>query len=179
MSMQIRKAINLDSESIKDVHRRAFPDSENQLVARLAVNLLDEKTNPETFSLIAEVDKKMVGHIGFSPLFIESNQSWIGYILAPLAVIPGYQKRGIGSKLIHAGIQQLADQGVNRLFVYGDPDYYGRFGFESEAAFGFLPPYPLEYSFAWQAMALNPLELINNNVYPLICVESLRDPKLW
>ncbi len=41
------------------------------------------------------------------------------------------------------------------LFVYGNPDYYGKFGFSVDTAQCYIPPYWLEYSFGWQAIALS------------------------
>ena len=45
--------------------------------------------------------------------------------------------------------------GVNVVFVYGDPKYYGKFGFSAEVASAYSPPYELQYPFGWQAVALN------------------------
>ena len=95
-----------------------FPEEENQLVARLAVNLLNEETSPETLSLVAEIDGEVAGHIAFSPVTADSNKYWLGYILAPLGVKPGLQKNGIGSKLVASGITRLSSNGVNAVFVY-------------------------------------------------------------
>ena len=93
----IREATNLDREKIREVNLRAFPESENKIVATLAVNLLSEETSPETFTLVAEIDGEVVGHIAFSPVTVDSNKTLTGYLLAPLGVTPEYQKCQIGS----------------------------------------------------------------------------------
>ena len=62
----IRSATSDDREAIHEVHLRAFPDSENELVAALAVKLLTEPTEPATINLVAEADDGIIGHIAFS-----------------------------------------------------------------------------------------------------------------
>lgn len=176
--MRIRLATSLDSEDIREVHLCAFSEGEKQKVSTLAANLLSEETNPETISLVAEADGTVVGHIAFSPVTINNNKNWIGYILAPLGVKPEYQKRQIGSKLVERGIEQLSKMGVNVLFVYGDPKYYGRFGFNADQASGYSPPYELQYPFGWQAMILNEGAFTESTV-KLSCVDSLKDAELW
>jgi putative acetyltransferase len=175
---RIRLATPWDLEAIREVHLRAFPDGEGQMVSDLAVSLLGEKTTPETISLVAEVDGVLVGHVAFSPVTVEDREDWTGYILAPLGVVPECQKRGIGSTLVEAGTVRLMEAGVNVLFVYGDPEYYGRFGFETDLATGYAPPYELQYAFGWQAVLLNE----GSPVKPpasISCVASLCDPELW
>jgi len=175
---RIRIATDRDRENIHEIHMRAFPESENQSVATLAIDLLSEKTQPETFALIAETHGAVVGHIAFSPVNMDNNEKWKGYILAPLGVMPEYQKRRIGSTLIESGIERLSKEGVHVLFVYGDPAYYGNFGFNADAASRYSPPYPLQYPFGWQAITLNESGFAESNV-KLSCVASLRDPELW
>ena len=176
--IRIREATNLDRETIREIHLRAFSEGERQIVSTLAVNLLSEETGPQTFSLVAEADGAVVGHIAFSPVTINTNKSWKGYILAPLGVKPEYQKRRIGSRLIESGMERLSKMGVNVLFVYGDPKYYGKFGFNADLASGYSPPYELQYPFGWQAI------ILNEGVFPestekLSCVDPLNDAELW
>ena len=173
-----RVATKLDRDNIRQVHRLAFSEVEAQAVATLASNLLDEETSPGTFALVAELDGMVAGHIAFSPVTFDANQKLTGYILAPLGVMPEYQKRRIGSGLIERGIEQLAKQGVNVLFVYGDPKYYGRFGFKAETTSNYLPPYDLQYPFGWLAIALND-EVHAEQPLKISCVKPLRDSALW
>jgi putative acetyltransferase len=108
----------------------------------------------------------------------DNNPTFQGYILAPLAVKPDYQKRRIGSKLIEHGMQQLSDMGINVLFVYGDPRYYARFGFSADAAHQYTAPYALQYPFGWQAIVLKEFH-IEKPPLAISCVAPLCDPKLW
>ncbi len=174
----IRVATNLDRDSIREIHLCAFTEGENQRVSALSVNLLDEETNPKTISLVAEVDGVVVGHIAFSPVRINNNKSWSGYILAPLGVMPEYQKRHIGSKLIESGMERLFTMGVNIVFVYGDPKYYGKFGFNADAASKYSPPCELKYPIGWQAVMLNE-DVFTESEVKISCVVPLIDPELW
>ena len=176
--MNIRIATNLDRDEVQRVYRCAFPEGESGIVARIAVDLLLEKTTPPTLSLAAEIDGAIVGHIAFSPVTIDNSETFLGYILAPLGVKPDYQKRRIGSKLIEYGTQQLSDMGVNVVFVYGDPKYYGRFGFSTDAAHQYATPYKLQYPFGWQAMVLKEYAILKPPA-AITCVTSLCDPTLW
>ena len=176
--MNIRVATSLDRGSIHSVHWSAFAENERDLVSKLAVDLLSENTTPQVISLVAESEGIVVGHAAFSPVTFDHNENLQGYILGPLGVKPDYQKRGIGSKLVASGMDRLSKLGVNILLVYGDPEYYGRFGFSVGAAKRYLPPYDLEYPFGWQSITLNECS-IKESPIKVACVTSLCDPALW
>ncbi len=176
--MHIRLATILDRDDIREVYLSAFPEGEREIVSRLAVNLLLEETTPQTISLVAEIEGAVVGHVAFSPVTMDSQENVQGYILAPIAVKPEYQKRRIGSTLIEHGMQQLLTIGVHILFVYGDQTFYGRFGFRADVAGRYTPPYKLHYPYGWQAIALNKCRLEQSPV-KIACVTSLCDPTLW
>ena len=176
--MYIRTATLLDQDSIRRIHLSAFPEEEREIVANLAFNMLAEKTNPETFSLVAETNDVVVGHISFSPVICIDTDNFRGYILAPLAVLPQYQRRRIGTNLVEAGLQHLSRMNVDIVFVYGDPQYYGRFGFDANIASGYTPPYQLQYPSGWQAKPLKRVKDFPSSGI-LTCVSSLRDPLLW
>jgi len=176
--MHIRLATSLDRDDIYNVHWSAFAEGEREIVSKLAVNLLSEESTPQTISLVAETEGIIVGHVALSPVAFDNNEGIQGYIFAPLGVKPGHQKCRIGSKLIDSGMQQLSITGVDILFVYGDPEYYSRFGFSVEAAEGYIPPYKLQYPFGWQAIALNEFST-GKSPGKIACVTSLCDPALW
>ena len=176
--MHIRAATSLDRDDIYSVHWSAFAEGEREVVSKLAVNLLSEETTPQTISLVAETEGIVFGHVAFSPVTIDNDENFRGYILAPLGVKPDYQKRRIGSKLIESGIHQLSRMGVEIIFVYGDPKYYSKFGFSVDAAERYIPPYKLQYPFGWQGIALNKCSAGKSSAN-IVCVTSLRDPALW
>ena len=174
--MVIRKATRQDLSQIRDLHLAAFYASENETVARLAVELLDDSSSPPTLSLVAESDDAVVGHVAFSPVGLAGDASFNGFLLGPLGVLPAFQGRGIGAQLVREGMQALSDADV--LLVYGDPNYYGRFGFSAEAAAGLTAPYPLQFDFGWLALHRKPgsADLPRGAI---TCVDPLNDPALW
>lgn len=90
----------------------------------------------QLLSLVALHDKP-VGHILFTPVSIYSSHSQLrGMGLGPLSVLPDYQGRGIGGKLIVSGLEKLKARGIPFVAVIGHPEYYTRFGFEPASKFG-------------------------------------------
>lgn len=176
--MLVRPATSLDQEGVHSVHWSAFDEGERELVAKLAVNLLSEESTPAVISLVAETEGDIVGHVAFSPLTFHDDPDLQGYILAPLAVKPEHQRRHVGSSLIESGMQQLSDIGADVVLVYGDPKYYGRFGFSVEAAERFVPPYKLEFPFGWQGIAITD-QGKRTSPTEIECVRSLCDPAMW
>ena len=175
--MKIREATLGDAENIKNVYLQAFDASEAQMVSDIAVNLLNENHPVKIISLVAIENRQIVGHIAFSPVFYESTNEHFGYILAPLAVSPEFQKNKIGSLLIQHGLDNISNIGSFIVFVYGDPQYYSRFGFKTDLAKKFTPPYTLEFPEGWHALKLNSASFPEGG--SITCVDSLNDPKLW
>jgi putative acetyltransferase len=119
--VEIRAEQPGDIAAIREVNRLAFGQVlEDQIVDTLRTN------NAVTLSLVAIVDAQVVGHILYSPLQIGD---LTGAGLGPMAVVPSHQRRGIGSRLVTAGNQQLKDSGCPCIVVLGHADYYPRFGF--------------------------------------------------
>ena len=94
-----------------------------------------------TLSLVAEYEGQIIGHIAFSPVSItDGTTDWYG--LGPVSVQPEFQNQGIGSQLIHAGLDKLKMLKAGGCVLLGDPDYYARFGFkaQSELVLQGVPP---------------------------------------
>lgn len=176
--MKIRKATQDDADAIRSVHLAAFPEGERDLISDVAVAMLSEEASPPVLSLVAEVDDAIMGHVTFSPVTSRDTKEHLGYILAPLAVSPGHQKRGIASQLIKSGVERLLELGSGVLLVYGDPDFYSRFGFGVDRRECYTPPYQLEYAFGWQAMALGDFDFPSSPTN-ISCVSPLSNPALW
>ena len=121
----IRDERSQDAPAIRAVLEAAFPEIvEADLVDRLRVACRD------SVSLVALEDTRVVGHILFTPVTIEKPEGLIaGYGLAPMAVLPEFQRKGIGSALVHAGVERLRQSGCPFVVVVGHPEYYPRFGF--------------------------------------------------
>lgn len=176
--MKIIVADPSHSHQIREIYLKAFDETERETVADLAIALLSEKSEARPVHLVAEVDGNLIGHVAFSPVRQRGLQNRIGYILAPLAVIPAWQKRGIGSALVRGGLRRFEHQGDGIIFVYGDPAYYQRFGFTRELAENFIPPFPPRHPLGWQALKLDARPIPDSPV-PIECVAALCLPELW
>lgn len=96
-------------------------------------------------SLVAELEQRIVGHILFSRMWIDGDGGQVpAAALAPVAVLPGFQRRGIGERLIRNGLDCLREQHEQIVIVLGHPDYYSRFGFSNEKARSLESPFPPE-----------------------------------
>ncbi len=176
--MDCRLAQETDLVSIQKVIKTAFSYEENKVIMNLAQDLSTETTSLAIKSLVAEVDNQVIGYVTYSPIFLTSAFGISGYILAPLAVSPEHQKQGVGSNLIKWGIDMLTKEGAGVLLVYGDPAYYGRFGFREEVGRSFVPPYQLEHPFGWRGMMLNGTAVPDAPI-TFSCVAALSKPDLW
>jgi putative acetyltransferase len=84
-----------------------------------------------SLALVADLDGRVVGHILFSEVGIGTNPySPLTLGLAPMAVLPEMQNRGIGSMLVREGLERCRQMGVEVVIVLGHPEFYPRFGFE-------------------------------------------------
>ncbi len=173
-----RVAIPGDIPAIHKVHLHAFDESERERVAQLACDLTQALDDSTLLALVAEVDGAIVGHIAFTRVSCADHPHWTGFMLSPLGVIPDHQRTGIGSELVKTGIEQLCARKVDTLFVYGDPAYYGRFGFEVATIGQYKTPFDLQYPHGWQALELNTAD---KRIAPIAlqCVELFLDERLW
>lgn len=90
-----------------------------------------------TLSLVAVAGAELVGHIAFSPVTITGDGGVHPAIgLAPMAVAPAWQGRGVGTRLVRAGLEHLRAAGSRAVIVLGHPNYYPRFGFAPASRFG-------------------------------------------
>ncbi len=130
LPVEIRPEQPRDEAAIRDVTTRAFESSdfghsgEAGLVDRLRAE------SAASVSLVAECANRIVGHILFSPATIEwSSQCCEGLGLAPMSVLPEFQRQGIGSRLIQDGLAAAAECSSRFVIVLGHPEYYPKFDF--------------------------------------------------
>lgn len=128
--MIIRPEKENDIPVISDLLRLAFfnqPYSNNDeylLVEKL------RKENALALSYVAIINDKIVGYIAFSPITIDGKKTnLLG--LAPIAILPKYQRKGIGSALINSTLTQIKKQGFDGCVLVGFPDFYQKLGFIS------------------------------------------------
>jgi putative acetyltransferase len=126
--MLIRREMAADEEAIRRVEERAFGRREEAaLVDALRAH------GRITLSLVAEMDGRVIGHVAFSPVTVESRT---GVGLAPLAVLPECHRRGVGAELVRRGLAECRAAGHEFAVVLGASAYYCRFGFEPAARHG-------------------------------------------
>jgi putative acetyltransferase len=114
-----------DIDAVRHVNEQAFGRPQEAAL----VDLLRVQAQPFV-SLVAVEDEQVVGHIFFSPVTIEgSNCVGRAMGLAPMGILPDYQRRGIGSLLVREGLLACQRTGFDVVVVLGHPDYYPRFGF--------------------------------------------------
>ena len=133
----IRDESRRDAQAIRRVYLEAFPTPEEaDLVEAL------RRDADAAMSVLAEVDTprgpEVIGHAVLSPVALAEQRGIAGYLgLAPLAVRPAWQGRGVGSTLVRRLIDRARHAAARGVFVLGDPAFYRRFGFEPAHAHGF------------------------------------------
>ena len=139
---------------VYDIHRAAFPTSaEADLVDRLRAN------GRAVISLVVRDADRLVGHVLFSPVTIHElavGGAAVAHGLgcAPLAVLPAFQRRGIGTALMAAGLERCRLKDTPLVVVLGDPAYYARFGFEPASHYRLESEY--NAGDAFQVLVLKP-----------------------
>lgn len=138
--MKIRQEIPDDYPAVYTVIQAAFAaaahsdGTEQDLVQAL-------RASPQfvpALSLVAEQDGQVIGHILFSRVDIGGQAA---LALAPLAVLPAFQRQGVGSALVRAGHRIAAGLGYGYAVVLGSETYYPRFGYRPAGAFGIAAPF--------------------------------------
>lgn len=147
--LMIREETPDDYSTIREINRKAFGgEAEGTLVDRLRADGL------VVVSLVAIKDGEISGHILFSELVVEIGGEIVpAAALAPMAVLPGRQRIGVGSALVREGLELCRRHGKSLVAVLGHPEYYPRFGFSPELAKCLHGPYS---GAAWMALELTP-----------------------
>ena len=136
--MPIRFERQEDIPHIRSVNLAAF---ETALEANL-VDALRARANP-ILSLVAEDagGDAIIGHILFTPVTLDGAGDLRLMGLAPMAVLPAKQRRGVGSALVREGLEQCRRIAVDAVVVLGHAEYYPRFGFAPSSRFGIRSEY--------------------------------------
>ncbi len=132
---------SLDAGMIRDATLREFPAI--RAVVRHAFGQADEANLVENlradgdvlFELVAADQSAIQGHILYTRLSIDrGGETLAAAALAPVSVLPAFQRSGLGKALIEAGNGRCAALGLKAILVLGHPDYYPRFGFSARQA---------------------------------------------
>ena len=163
--LKIHESIQGDATAIELLYPEAFPDED---LLSLVRDLSQDSMI--AMSLVGTIDSRVVGHVVFTNCGVVGRNVKAA-LLGPLAVAPIWQRQGIGSAIVRAGLQRLQDTAVHLVCVLGDPAYYGRLGFVQESLVE--PPFPLpaEWDGAWQS------QYLDDTTMP--CAGKLSVPSQW
>jgi putative acetyltransferase len=138
--MNIRCENRSDYPAIAELNRLAF-EQENE--AKLVESIRHSDCYIPELSLVAELNGAIAGHILFSYINLVGQENLQVLGLAPVAVRPEFQRQGVGSALVRAGLEAAEARGELMVIVLGNPQFYSRFGFESSVSYGIESPFPV------------------------------------
>lgn len=146
MAIAIRPAAGADVAAIDHLLRTSFPQPEEaDLVRELCI------AGDMVLTLVADDEDSgtLAGAVVFSRMDVAvGGQAVPAVALAPIAVAEPYRRQGVADALIHAAHERLEAAGVVLSFALGDPDFYGRFGYDAAVARNFDSPYAGDYFMA-------------------------------
>jgi putative acetyltransferase len=177
MNVEIRNASDSELGAVLSVERAAFA---SDVEANLVGELLGDASARPTLSLLAFKDDQAVGHILFTKARLDPETPLSLFILAPLAVVPEFQRQGVGGKLVQHGLKVLSEAGADLVFVLGHPEYYSRHGFRPAGELGFEAPFPIpeKNADAWMVLALR-ADATAGSRGTVICANTLNKPQYW
>ncbi len=166
-NIEIRQEKTSDYTQVFSLNRNAFgQDNEAKLVdaLRSSGNFIPE------LSLVALLNGEIVGHILFTKIVIRSDtgNTYESLSLAPMAVYRSFQKKGIGSRLVKAGLRKATELGYTSVIVLGHENYYPRFGFKPASRWDIKAPYDVPDNVCMALeLVRNSLDGVNGTVeYP-------------
>ena len=138
--LEIRQENKKDCAEVYNVIKKAFMSAEHcdGNEQDLVVNLRESNNFIPELSLVAIDDNKIVGYILFTKIRIGKYEE---LALAPLAVLPEYQKQGIGKKLIEEGHKKAKKLGYHYSIVLGSERYYPKLGYVPASQYGIKAPF--------------------------------------
>jgi putative acetyltransferase len=137
MNVSIRLEEPRDVADVHETNEQAFG---TPLEARLVDAL---RGTPDSISLVATLDDRVIGHILFTPVTIEPPAAARIAGLAPMSVRQKYQRMGVGGQLVRAGLDECLRRGYRAVVLVGHPEYYPRFGFVPAQTKGLTCEFPV------------------------------------
>ncbi len=154
--VRVREERAGDRDAVRAVNLAAFPAADE---ADLVEALRADPAWIPAFSFVAEIDGRVVGHLLLTRAALVADDGTEQPILtlAPMAVLPEWQGRGVGSALVRAAVERAAAAGEPLIVVLGHPWFYPKFGFRPARAQGIDPPRPWRDA-SWMALPLTPAD---------------------
>ncbi len=176
--MGLRSTGSGDLEAVAAVNRAAFG---SDVEAALAVALMHDAAFLPDLSIAAvDDDGVLIGHVLFTRAWLVCDHDSPDVpllFLAPLAVVPEWQGRGVGTATVGEAIARARIAGEVAMVVLGDPAYYGRFGFAEATPRGVRAPHPVS-EYGWQVLELSSGAL-GGAAGTVRVAPPLDDPELW
>lgn len=150
---------------------------EGARIARLVAGLLSETAQEDIHVVATERDGRLLAAGIFTRLDFSQDKR-IVFILSPLAVATEHQGKGLGQALLGYGLSVLRQSNVDVVMTYGDPDFYGKAGFQAVSEKSAAPPFALTYPHGWlgQSLTSRPWSALAGSSS---CVPALNDPVYW
>lgn len=147
MNIKIRQEKETDYKVSESLIEKAFKNAEysDQKEHLFVAKLRKSGDFVPELSLVAELDGVIVGHIMLTKLIIENEENRYSTLaLAPVSVLPEYQNKGVGSKLISESLKIAKEIGFKSVIVLGHDKYYPRFGFKPASKWGIKAPFEVQ-----------------------------------
>jgi len=165
MNVLLRQEEEKDYNSVENLTREAFwniykPGCDEHLLIH---NIRNKKEFIKELDYVAVFNDEIIGNIIYAKAkIIGINEEYDVITFGPVSVLPAYQKKGIGKKLIEHTITKSKEMGFNAVIIYGNPKYYERFGFKNGKEYE-ITDMEGNYNDALMALELHPNSLKNIN----------------
>ena len=146
MRISLRQETSRDYPAVAEAIKAAYKDVgySNHREQLMVERLRNSDAFIPQLSLVAEADQELVGHIMLTKILIHNQkESLTSLALAPLSIIPEFQEKGIGSRLVIEGHRLAKELGYQSIIVLGHAKYYPRFGYEPMEKYGLELPFPV------------------------------------
>lgn len=168
------------SQAISNLFTAVFSHSEGtdegRLIGELASALATAIDDDNILCYGALSDDKVLVAAFYTRLSYRTSSNV--FMLAPVAVITEHQGEGIGQQLIHFGLNQIKQYGVDYVVTYGDPDYYRRVGFSGISEDAVRAPFKLSMPEGWLGQSLTGKPVLFGTERPR-CVEQFNNAAYW
>lgn len=170
MEIIIRKTDKINYYQTENLTREAFwnlyrSGCDEHLVLH---QLRESNSYVEELDLIAIYEGEIIGHVISTKAHVIDTENKEHEVLCvgPIAILPEFQNKGIGTKLLDFSISVAGKLGYTGMILFGNPDYYHRFGFRNAQEFGITTKEGLNFEpFMVLVLQENGMEEINGKFY--------------